>query len=464
MADSNVQVTFGATTDQFVSGVARVKDTIAGLADGLDDINGKLGRVAEQFGRAFSVEGLKSYVGSMTELAAVSGAVKPPGNGAAIAADFLGIQEAVQKTIAAYQKLNATPIKANAGDALKVQMIQYQELIKSADDAYRLVADKLGSQVRLHQISYDQETAALLSALEARNQAEQLAFAAEQMHLQAGTAAYERVLKERQAAYDKYLLEKQKATEKAEEEDAKQWKAAADQIAGAFNSQLKGLLAGTTTWSQAMKNISADLALKFIENQVKATAEFLAEKARELAGTIAGESAKTSATTAGATLRAGAEVASGQTSILSVIANALKSIYASAGQTASEVSAAVAPEAGPAAPAIGLAAGGAIASGAMGLVGAASFDVVTDYVLRSGLAMIHQGEQIKPAVGSGPYTGKNDGGGGGGGGDTHVGVHISALDSRSIERFFNDNAKHMIRAINKGIKGGAHLGLPGARA
>jgi hypothetical protein len=126
------------------------------------------------------------------------------------------------------------------------------------------------------------------------------------------------------------------------------------------------------------------------------------------------------------------------------------------------VSADVAPEAGPAAPAIGLAAGGAIAASAMGLVGTASFDVGTDYVLRSGLAMIHQGEQIKPAVGSGPYTGKNDGGGGGG--DTHVGVHNSALDSRSIERFFNDNAKHMIRAINKGIKGGAHLGLPGARA
>jgi hypothetical protein len=38
------------------------------------------------------------------------------------------------------------------------------------------------------------------------------------------------------------------------------------------------------------------------------------------------------------------------------------------------------------------------------------------------------------------------------------------LDSRSVERFFHDNAKHMIRAINNGIKSGAHLGLRGARA
>jgi hypothetical protein len=459
MADNNVQVTFGATTDQLVSGVARVKDTIAGLADGLDDINGKLGRVAEQVGKAFSVEGLKSYVGSMAELAAVTSAVKPPGNGAAIAADFLGIQQAVQNTIAAYQKLNATPINVNASNALKAQMVQYQESIKVADDAYRLTADRLGSQVRLHEISYSQETAALLAALEVRKNAEQAAFAGRLTLLHAGTAEYERVLKERTAAYDKYVLEKQKVTEKAEEEEAKQWKAAADQIAGAFNSQLKGLLAGTTTWAQAMKNISADLVLKFIEGQVKLTLEWLANQARILTAHIAAEAGMTSATTTGAALRSAAEVASGQTSILAVIANAIKSIFASGGETGAKVTAAVADEAGPAAPAIGAAAAAATIAPNLSLV--ASADVGTDYVVRSGLAVIHQGEKIIPsAKTSGPFTGA------GMGSTVHapVSVNISALDSRSVERFFHDNAKHMIRAINNGIKSGAHLGLRGARA
>jgi hypothetical protein len=459
MADNTVQVTFSATTDELVSGVALVKDTIAGLAGGLDDINGKLDRVAEQFGKAFSVEGLKNCVGSMAELAAVSGAVKPPGNGAAIAADFLGIQKAVQSTIAAYQKLNATPITVDAGEALKAQMALYHGMIKEADDAYKLTADRLGSQVRLHQISYDQETAELLSALEVRKKAEEAVFAAELARAHEGTAEYQRILNTKKAADDRYLLEKQKATEKAAEDDAKEWKAAADQVAGAFNSQLKGLLAGTTTWSQAMKNISADLVLKFIQNQVKATAEFLASKASELTTHVATETAKTTATTTGSEVRTAMELASGKVSIFEVIGNALKSIYASAGQTASEVSAAVAPEAGPAAPAIGLAAGGAIAAGAIGLV--ASADVGTDYVVRSGLAVIHQGEKIIPsAKTSGPFTGA------GMGGTVHapVSVNISALDSRSVERFFHDNAKHMIRAINNGIKSGAHLGLRGARA
>ena len=238
-----------------------------------------------------------------------------------------------------------------------------------------------------------------------------------------------------------------------------EWKAAADQIASAFDSQLRKLLAGTEKWSQAMKNIAADLVIKLIENQVKATAEFIAEKAREVAFTIAGEGAKTTATTTGAALRASAEVVSGQTSVLAVIGNALKSIFASGGQTAAEVSAAVAPEAGPAAPAIGLAAGGAIIAGATGFI--ATAEVGTDYVVRGGLISIHQGETIVPAArGSGPYTGA------GMGSTVHapVSVNVSALDSRSIERFFNDNAKHMIRAINKGIKGGAHLGLRNARA
>jgi hypothetical protein len=143
MADNNVQIIFGATTDELVSGVARVKDTIAGLTGGLDDLNGKLGSVAEQFGKAFPVEGLKNCASSMAELAAVASAVKSPGNGAAIAADFLGIQTAVQNTIAAYQKLNATPINVKAGDALKAQMVEYQESMKVADDAYRLTADRL---------------------------------------------------------------------------------------------------------------------------------------------------------------------------------------------------------------------------------------------------------------------------------------------------------------------------------
>jgi hypothetical protein len=341
---------------------------------------------------------------------AFDASVPKSGTGAAMAADFAEIQKGVQDTIAAYQKLNATSINMGGGDALKGQMEQLQGSIKVADEQYRMTAEHLGAELKMHELTNSQETAALLAALNKRMAAEETAIDGELLLYARGTAGYEKAIAERRQLEAKYQADRQKITDQAAEREAQQWKAAADTIAGAFNSQLKGLLAGTTTWSKAMKSISADLVLKFLEDQVKATAEFIANKARELSTTVLTEGGKTSATTAGAALRSAAEVASGEVSILQTIANAIKAIFAGAGQTAAGVSAAVAPEAGPAAPAIGAAAGAATAAAAFGI---AQFDVGTDYVMRSGLAVIHQGEQIKPAAGSGPYTGKNDGGGSG---------------------------------------------------
>ena len=40
-----------------------------------------------------------------------------------------------------------------------------------------------------------------------------------------------------------------------------------------------------------------------------------------------------------------------------------------------------------------------------------------------------------------------------------VSINVSALNSQSVARFFNDNSKHMLRAINDAVKRGAHLGL-----
>ena len=58
---------------------------------------------------------------------------------------------------------------------------------------------------------------------------------------------------------------------------------------------------------------------------------------------------------------------------------------------------------------------GSMGTGIVGGIGKVlGFDVGTNYVVQSGLAMIHQGEQIVPAQGSGPYTGGTGTGGGAG--------------------------------------------------
>lgn len=361
--------------------------------------------------------------------------------------------DSYKKLIAATNQADNRPQAPESGapnkDALKASMEQYQSQIKVADEAFRQTQEHLGAEAKLHEMTYSQETAALLAALDVRRAAEMNATDGELSLYARGTAGYEKVLATRKEEDAKYFADRQKIVDQAAQREAQEWQKAADQIAGAFNSQLKGLLAGTTTWSKAMKNISADLVLKFIEDQIKLTLEFLANQARMLAAKLAAETGMTTATTAGAALRSAAEVASGQASIFAVIADALKSIYASGGKAGAAVAAEVAPEAGPAAPAIGAAAGAAVIAVGTGL---ASFDIGTDYVLRSGLAMIHQGEQIKPAAGSGPYTGKA-----GGGGDQHLHFNIVTQNPRDMARALMDNNSAVMKAVQRAVKNGAHL-------
>lgn len=216
------------------------------------------------------------------------------------------------------------------------------------------------------------------------------------------------------------------------------WTSSLSTIENAFNSQLRGLLAGTTSWSTAFKNILGDIIIKFIETCEQMVAKW-----------IAAELAQTTATTSGAAARAAAAQGAASSGILANAGSALQAIMTDAAQAFAGVFAFLAPVMGPAAAGPAAAAQATVAS-------AAVFDVGTDYVVRGGLALIHPGETIiPPARGSGPFTGSNLGA------QVHapVSISVSALDSQSVARFFNDNSKHLLRAINDAVKRGAHLGL-----
>jgi hypothetical protein len=105
---------------------------------------------------------------------------------------------------------------------------------------------------------------------------------------------------------------------------------------------------------------------------------------------------------------------------------------------------------------MGPAAAGPAAAAQASVSAAAIYEAGTDYVVRGGLALIHPGETIIPAArGTGPYTGAAMRP------QIHapVSIAVSALDSQSVARFFNDNSSHMMRAINAAVKRGAHLGM-----
>ncbi len=368
------------------------------------------------------------------------------------------------------------PSFSGANDAIKAQAEQYQALVKAAqeayatttklaEDAYSQAKEHLTAQAKDGQITYRQETAALLAELDKRLAAQTDAlnkeYAAEAAALQQklalypkGSAQWQAALDEQKAAYQKYQddlakidskwkVDHQKIVDDAMQHDVQKWQSALGTIESSFNSQLRGLLAGTTTWSQAWKKMLGDMIIKWIEMCEQMLVKWLAT-----------ELAKTTATTTGAAARTAAEESASSAGMLGMVANAIKAIMTDAAQVFGGVFAFLAPTMGPAA-------AGPAAAAQASVSAAAIFDVGTDYVVRGGLALIHPGETIiPPARGSGPFTGA------GMGATVHapVSINVSALDSQSVKRFFDDNSHHLLRAINDAVKRGAHLGLRAAHA
>ncbi|MGB6536264.1 MAG: hypothetical protein WBF58_09910 [Xanthobacteraceae bacterium] len=333
-------------------------------------------------------------------------------------------------------------------DALKAEMEAIQAEVAAQNTYYQSQVEHINSLAKTFQIGEQQKTQMLLAAVDQR-EAFQIAELQQAIGLQGQTqASYQKLQDELTKIKQKATADRQKITDQAAQEQEKTWKAAADQISSAFGSQLKGLLASTTSWSQAMKNVAGDLIIKMIEDAVKFELEWLASQARVLAGHLASETAMTSATAAGASARTAAEQRSAASGMLANIAATVQAIMRDAAQAFAGVFAFLAPVMGPAA-------AGPAAAAQASVSAAAIFDVGTDYVVRGGLALIHPGETIIPAArGSGPFSG-------GMGTQVHapVSINVSALDSQSVARFFNDNSKHMLRAINDAVKRGAHLGL-----
>ena len=167
------------------------------------------------------------------------------------------------------------------------------------------------------------------------------------------------------------------------QQQERDYQAFGNSITQAFNSQLRGLLTGTTNWHTAFKNTLDDLLIKFIE-WCEMTAEHY----------VLAEAMKTAATASGVAARTGAEQGGAAASLGAQGASMVRSILSSAAETFAGVFGFLAPLMGP------LAIGPATAAQATvaGMAGAvASADIGMWQVPRDQLALIHQNELIMPA-------------------------------------------------------------------
>jgi hypothetical protein len=313
-------------------------------------------------------------------------------------------------------------------DAVSAAMSAAQTRIKLADTEYEATKSRLDNEFKLHQIGEGQKTASLLAALDVRHAAEMNALASEAAIHGLSATQYQKVMDERKIIDQKYANDRAKIIQQAALEEQKIWTTASNAIQSSFNAQLRGLLAGTTSFTQAGKAMLGDMIIKFIEMIEKWGMEWAVGQIAQLAVQQTTDAAKVTSAQA-----ASAAAVPGK------IAGFMSDLTARGALTFAGVFANLAPIMGPAA------AGPAAASQGVVMAEAAAvpkFDVGTNLVLRGGLAVIHEGETIKPAQGSGPYTGANDGGGG----DVHLHLH-GLIDGASVQRFFKTHADLITRTL-----------------
>jgi hypothetical protein len=337
-------------------------------------------------------------------------AIPKSGTMAAAVQSFIALQNEVAGYASALGKA-APAISMGGKDAVSARISELQNVIKLQDEAFRQTQERLNSEAKVGQITETQKTQALLAALDARYKAQFVALGEEEEIGGLSKEQHQKILNEKLQLDQKYEADRQKIRDQGMQAEFKAWQSSLDHMASAFNSQLQGLLNKTETWSQAMAKIATNLATQMIETLEKvAIINPLANALKEVPA---------------------------PTEFLQSI---LKAIMASVGQVFAGASAFFAPLLGPGAPAAAAAVSTGVEATAKGI---ASLDVGTDYVVKGGLALIHEGEQIRPAETSGPWTG--------GGGGMTVNFNLSAIDTQTGYAFMLKQLPAFARSLQTHI-------------
>ena len=433
MADANVSVSFSASTNDFVSQVSEAKDALQTFSGPFGEINRQLVSFGTAASQAFSADHLTPY------------------------RDALSATQSLQQSFAADSARAAAALRegddATYADAARAAQLATSEELRILADATKQKLALYSEEARFFEITQQQKASLSHEAVDAEYAAELAALQREEALGDQSLAAKQHVddmVIEATRRRDDQMAELNRSALQQQERD---YQAFGNSITQAFNSQLRGLVAGTTSWHTAFKNTLDDLLIKFIEWCETTAEHYILAEAMKTAATASGVAARTGAEQAGATASLGAQGAA-----------MVRSILSSAAETFAGVFGFLAPLMGP------LAIGPATAAQATvaGMAGAvASADIGMWQVPRDQLALIYQNELIMPAGPAGALrdmlSGPSNGGSPGGGGSvaihptTHL--HVSAIDGPSVASWMRQNGPGMAKALDQAVRHGAALGL-----
>ena len=385
-------------TDKVEGAYASIKST---LAEHLPQIT--IGNDATQEELRHTAENLlRIQAAADRARAALNNAVPTTGSWQAMARDMDRLNTEVLATAENFTRLDAPVPNFGIKNALAAQSERIEAEIAAEQQKLERIKIILNEEAAANKLTETQKTLATETAIAQSYQAE-MNFIAQKIALYArGSKEYEAAEKEKAkltADYEKQMLQTVVASQKEMTTTITQ---NLQTVTSAFNSQLRGLLAGTTSWASAMKSIAADLFLKMIEAveqwAVKHAATILADSllqktqaATDVATAASAEAAKTAATVSGAASRAAAETTGSAAGLSGQISNAITSIGIDAGKVFAGVFGFLAPIMGPAA------AGPAAASEATALAAGMAPLAVGAWDIPSIMpALLHPGEMVVP--------------------------------------------------------------------
>lgn len=251
----------------------------------------------------------------------------------------------------------------------------------------------------------------------------------------------ETVLNKISALEQKYTTESIRLNGEAVAAIQQKWQQLGDALQSSFNAQLRGLLAGTTSWAQAFKTITGDMIIFFIQEVEKMVFKWLVKTATM--ATIDKEAAVQSTATAAAAQAA--QTATAAASVQQKVAQ----VYAGA-------AAFFAPLLGPGAPAAAAAVAAETEAGAAAFLLAGAAEQGAWNIPDTAPWLLHKGETVLPAPAAQAFRDMAQGGTGGSArGDTHL--HVHAIDAAGVMALFRDNARGLTKMIGDQLQGNPTL-------
>ena len=283
-------------------------------------------------------------------------------------------------------------------------------------------------------MTHREELNDLDSALKQEQALVDASFKAEEDAYEGSESGYQKLLDQQKIADQKFANDHTRLIIEQTKDDQKAWTSAFDTVAHSFDTMVNGILQGTQTIQSAFLRLAGNLILTMVDASIKIAFNWIKDEALQVQATAAAEAAKVAAKTAGAQAGAAAQKTANSASIMKDAEGAAAGTYNSVSQI----------------PVVGWLLAPAAAAASFAAVAAYdSFDVGTPNVPHDMTAQIHQGEAIVPAKTAEKWR---DGDLGVGGGGTHL--HVHAMDSRDVKRFFNQHGAAIAKTLSGQVRSG----------